>query len=177
MKTCGRCKLLKDRELFVKNSCKKDGLSAYCRECSQGYQRYAYKNSPKRREQVRACQDKLYGNLRAIVSNWLSINPCVDCGEADPVVLEFDHVRGEKKGNISSLSRGQVSEKTLLEEIQKCEVRCANCHRRRHHKMGRRRMESVATGCNPVLNEVSVVGSNPSPITTSLDSSKGRALE
>jgi hypothetical protein len=40
--------------------------------------------------------------------------------------LEFDHVRGEKVDKISSIiNRGWDA---LLTEIDKCEVRCANCH-------------------------------------------------
>ncbi|MFL5733498.1 MAG: hypothetical protein ACJ78Q_09880 [Chloroflexia bacterium] len=46
------------------------------------------------------------------------------------MVLEFDHVSGEKKGNISELALRYGSWETILAEIAKCEVRCANCHRR-----------------------------------------------
>jgi len=56
-------------------------------------------------------------------------HPCVGCGETDPVVLEFDHVRGEKKWNVA-MCYGRSME-SLVEEIAKCEIRCANCHRRR----------------------------------------------
>jgi len=47
------------------------------------------------------------------------------------MVLEFDHVRGTKSGNISEMMRGGFSWKRVLEEIEKCEIRCANCHRRK----------------------------------------------
>ena len=57
-------------------------------------------------------------------------HPCLDCGELDPVVLEFDHVRGEKKFDVGQcLARNTWQ--TVLDEIAKCEVVCANCHRRR----------------------------------------------
>lgn len=59
------------------------------------------------------------------------MNPCVDCGEDDPVVLEFDHVRGDKAGSISLMIHNGVSLETLIIEINKCQVRCANCHRRK----------------------------------------------
>lgn len=62
---------------------------------------------------------------------YLETHPCVDCGENDPVVLEFDHVRGEKEFNIADVARNAVGREKLQEEIQKCEVRCANCHRRK----------------------------------------------
>ena len=55
---------------------------------------------------------------------------CVDCGESDPRCLDFDHVRGKKLRSVSLMKTG-YSVKVLREEIAKCEVRCANCHRKR----------------------------------------------
>jgi L-lysine 2,3-aminomutase len=55
--------------------------------------------------------------------------PCVDCGESDPLVLEFDHLE-EKSFNIAKGLRSHSWE-AILDEIGKCEVVCANCHRRR----------------------------------------------
>jgi hypothetical protein len=56
-------------------------------------------------------------------------HPCVDCGETDPLVLDFDHVYGEKAFNLSACKTLAVGR--VIEEIAKCDVRCANCHRRR----------------------------------------------
>jgi hypothetical protein len=68
-------------------------------------------------------------NQRTVVEHLLT-HPCVECGEDDIVVLEFDHVKGEKIGNVSALIRSAETPK-LRAEIAKCEVVCANCHRRR----------------------------------------------
>ena len=54
----------------------------------------------------------------------------MDCGEADPIVLEFDH-RGDKRAQIVDLIGDHASWPDVFAEIQKCDVRCANCHRRR----------------------------------------------
>ncbi len=67
---------------------------------------------------------------RAYVWNYLSSHPCVDCHETDPLVLTFDHVRGTKKMNISQMVNQGYSIQVLQEEIDKCEVRCMNCHMR-----------------------------------------------
>ena len=60
-----------------------------------------------------------------------SLTPCVDCGEDDPTVLDFDHVRGDKRcalGDVAKLITLPVDD--LLAEIAKCDIRCANCHRK-----------------------------------------------
>lgn len=66
---------------------------------------------------------------QAFVLDHLRRSPCVDCGEADPVVLEFDHV-GEKRAMVTRLAVWSSLE-TLRREIARCEVRCVNCHRLR----------------------------------------------
>jgi hypothetical protein len=65
---------------------------------------------------------------KAAIRWYKSTHPCTDCGEADPVVLEFDHLGG-KDFNLST--GGSRSLTLVIAEIQKCEVVCANCHRRR----------------------------------------------
>jgi hypothetical protein len=61
-------------------------------------------------------------------------HPCTDCGETDPLVLEFDHI-GDKAFNIAA---GLLRYKweTILREIARCEVVCANRHRRRTIRRG-----------------------------------------
>lgn len=65
---------------------------------------------------------------------YLREHPCVDCGETDPVVLEFDHLRDKK----FAISKGLQDRnwQDVLDEIAKCDVVCANCHRRRTAKRG-----------------------------------------
>lgn len=68
--------------------------------------------------------------LRNIVWDYLLLHPCVDCGETDPIVLDFDHL-SDKDSGISVLVNNASSVQTLQAEIAKCSVRCANCHRRK----------------------------------------------
>ena len=71
---------------------------------------------------------KIYQNR---ILEYLEKHPCIDCGEADPIVLTFDHVRGIKEFNISEIFRVQYSWKKIVIEIDKCEIRCCNCHMRK----------------------------------------------
>lgn len=66
---------------------------------------------------------------RDFKNEYLSNHPCIDCGNSDIRVLDFDHVSGIKKRDICKLHRSCVSLQTIIDEIDKCEVRCANCHR------------------------------------------------
>jgi L-lysine 2,3-aminomutase len=68
-------------------------------------------------------------NRRRMV-DYLREHPCVDCGEDDIVVLEFDHLR-DKSANVSAIMLQKNEWRRVLEEMAKCEVVCANCHRRR----------------------------------------------
>lgn len=59
--------------------------------------------------------------------------PCVDCGKVyPPYVMHFDHVpgRGIKLFNIGAWTGGRTvsTMESLLEEIAKCDLVCANCH-------------------------------------------------
>lgn len=76
---------------------------------------------------------------REVVLDYLKTHPCVDCGNSDVRVLEFDHVRGTKIDCVSVGVKDSWSVEKLTQEINKCEVRCANCHKimtdtRRKHK-------------------------------------------
>lgn len=73
---------------------------------------------------------------RALVQEYFEAHPCIDCGESDPVVLDFDHRNPEEKtmGIADLIGINQASNETLLREIEKCDVRCANCHRRKHYQ-------------------------------------------
>jgi len=77
---------------------------------------------------------KVRVRIRAFITAHLKANPCVDCGEANIIVLEFDHIGDDKDFNLSDAARKGVSMKKLNAEIAKCEVRCANCHRRKTYQ-------------------------------------------
>lgn len=79
----------------------------------------------KNRSVLTSAMQEYRARLRAIILT-AKATGCVDCGLKDPRALDFDHVRGTKSFTISY---GDYSPSRLLEEIAKCDVRCANCHR------------------------------------------------
>lgn len=78
---------------------------------------------------------KTRAKVKEAILEYLKGHPCIDCGEKDPVVLEFDHRDGTEKGfAIADGVRRALGVSKVMEEIAKCDVRCANCHRRRTYK-------------------------------------------
>jgi hypothetical protein len=88
----------------------------------------------KNREDLYKAQKKHRVKIRKQVLTYLLSKECADCGEKDPIVLEFDHVDPQNKfKQISTMLSGHYAWKSVLAEIQKCEIRCANCHRRKSY--------------------------------------------
>lgn len=79
---------------------------------------------------------------------YLSDKACLDCGEADPIVLQFDHLpEFEKKFDIGRSITGSTRKwEKILEEMAKCEIVCANCHTRRTAKRSGWRKHLIAEG-------------------------------
>ena len=126
-KRCSKCEVKKPRSEFHKNRRKKDGLQLECKECRRARDQADYRRYKKKRWAARGRIRETRERNRAFVWEHLNCHPCVDCGESDPVVLEFDHVRGEKLACISVLQ--EASLERLKTEVAKCDVRCGNCHR------------------------------------------------
>ena len=103
----------------------------HCKQCQRIYARQHYKEHSELHNQRRYQNHKKYvASNRQAILEYLSGKSCTDCGEADPVVLEFDHVRGDKRYDISRLL-WIATWPAIVRELGKCVVRCANCHRRK----------------------------------------------
>ena len=68
---------------------------------------------------------------KAVLEAYKSERGCARCGESDPVVLQFHHVRGTKSFSIAS-RYARLGIDALLAEAEKCIILCANCHLREH---------------------------------------------
>jgi hypothetical protein len=134
--SCGARKKLTDFTVRSKN---RDGHASRCRACVNAANKRRYDMRPHQaREPLRLFNQKLRDDKAARVFHYLMEHPCVDCGEPDPVVLEFDHRDSEdKRLAIAQMIERRYSWETIASEIAKCDVRCANCHRRRTSKQRR----------------------------------------
>lgn len=122
-KLCIKCQQVKD------HSVRKTGKPAsYCKDCQNEYTRAHYKANKEARISHSA---KTTADHRAAVRDYLNELkdvPCADCGNRFIApVMEFDHVRGEKMFQISKA--GRYGWDKIKEEISKCDIVCANCHR------------------------------------------------
>jgi hypothetical protein len=92
-----------------------------------------YKNSKKRKENIRITHVKNVEFLKKYINRLKENNVCAKCGDARDYVLEFHHTnKSLKENNISILVKG-CSMKKLKEEIIKCILICANCHKEIHY--------------------------------------------
>lgn len=130
--SCPKCLKNKAPAEFARSKARSTGRQLWCRSCKGMYDQDLYQCSPARKRSIQANNKaRAIENAKRVLL-YLLAHPCQDCGEGDPVVLEFDHVRGVKTSAITDMVRGGAYRwETIAAEIEKCVVRCANCHRRR----------------------------------------------
>jgi hypothetical protein len=121
---CSQCRTL----LHEGNRPSRGAICIVCRR-SNGRAHYA-DNREYYVHKARARNQRTRTEVRAWLISYLSEHPCIDCGNDDIRVLEFDHREpGDKKASVSALAALGWSLETVKHEIGKCDVRCANCHR------------------------------------------------
>src|SRR5262245_50566575 len=101
-KTCIKCGLTKDENEF---GWERPGhRNAACKRCRADHQaEYYERNKEKELKYKWERQVRQREKARLYVFTYLSKHPCVDCGESDPIILTFDHVRGIKKMAVSQM--------------------------------------------------------------------------
>ena len=131
-KECPHCK----RDLPITSFTYKDKahtkLSSWCRDCQKEKTLEIRSNNPEKyKKRDREKKAKLYIERRAFIDKYKK-SGCIICGESELVCLDFHHVNQEDKsfeiGNYFHIKPIKVVE----EEIKKCVILCANCHRKVH---------------------------------------------
>ena len=131
MKRCQKCHIEKDEEEYVwrfKALGKRDDI---CKSCRKIYNDQYFNGPAKERhlQQVKERKQIAREVAREYILNYLATHPCVECGESDIRVLEFHHI-GDKEQTISHMVAEGFSVDRIQRELDKCQVLCANCHRK-----------------------------------------------
>jgi len=131
MPICNYCGLEKDEEEFNWRSKSLGIRHPTCKECQKPFRKNWYEGNAKERhlQQVKERKQIVREMAKEYIYQYLSTHPCVECGEKDPVVLEFHHTR-DKVMDIAAIGGAGYSLESIQAEINKCIVLCGNCHKR-----------------------------------------------
>jgi len=145
LRRCSTCCELKTLGSFRVKNTKTGNRAVWCDDCRRAYGRQHYRlNRPVYLAKSRKRNARDRARVRELIDHYLRDHPCVDCGRSDITVLEFDHRDpSSKRLNIGRIAL-MGSWPAVLREIEKCDVRCANCHRRRTaRQFGWARVEGI----------------------------------
>ncbi len=135
MKYCTKCSINKDESCFAQRKLKtKTILQSWCKDCMNKNRMNRYHINKKKEIEVKI---RYKQGLKDFIDSIKSTLKCELCGEDNPIVLDFHHLDpSEKDFTLSDAVRLSKSKKKILNEISKCMVLCANCHRIIHYKEG-----------------------------------------
>ena len=132
MSTCCMCHQEKPEADFAFRSIATGVRQDHCRVCHAACRRQHYLDNREEYIQREVARMKGYREEnRVLLLEYLKSHPCVDCGQSDPVLLEFDHRDRSTKTKAVTHIALRKTWKRVLAEIAKCDVRCVVCHRRR----------------------------------------------
>ena len=136
-KQCSKCKQTKPLTYFGYRT---DGwYNSWCRPCVNANMRKRNRDGnflERSKDQKLVMERKRRERAGLAVAKHLCTHPCVDCGETELAVLDFDHRDPATKSySVTRMVSLQFGLESIFKEIGKCDVRCANCHRRRTAKM------------------------------------------
>lgn len=136
MRICTKCHIAKDvTEFYVKDSAS-NRLHTQCKVCYKEHRKSYYalhyeKYGDEYRKRAKIYRNKIKNIYRNNMLAYLSDKACVICGENDIRVLEFDHLdQNNKLFSISQAVKLGYSWSDVLDEIAKCRILCANCHKK-----------------------------------------------
>jgi hypothetical protein len=131
MKLCSKCKTNKEDHEFNFKYKSLNKRNSWCITCCSKRAKNDYQTNEHRRLKIKLNKEKISNRNRLFIRNYLLEHPC-QCGETNITVLEFHHLHN-KRYSVSTLINGSSISK-IIEEIKKCEVICANCHKRKTAK-------------------------------------------
>jgi hypothetical protein len=102
-------------------------------KANEYYKQYNKKWYQQNKEKVIERKKQRQQEIRDWYRCYKSTLCCAECGESHPACLQFHHKdRKEKKFALGDMAGRASGLKALIEEINKCEVLCVNCHAKHH---------------------------------------------
>jgi hypothetical protein len=130
MKNCRKCLENLPFNNFYTSKKNKDGHQSYCKVCSCSNRVTHYKDNRENEKIVR----KLY--TKTIKDKFIDYKKtcfCSKCNENRWYILDFHHTENNKEYDVANMTNGRNSWETIMKEVNKCIVLCANCHREEHY--------------------------------------------
>lgn len=133
MRTCRICGAKKNDDQFNFRAGKVRRHN-HCKACQKEISRKSYlKHRDRVLKRTKAKKKRYSVQSAAMIDKFLAGKICVICGETDRIVFEFHHRDpAKKKYNVGGMAQRGYAQKTILKEMKKCDILCANCHRRLH---------------------------------------------
>lgn len=130
-RVCRDCSTYKDSDQFYKKVTKggRTYLNSRCKQCHNAYTKAHYAAEPATYKDRAATRKK---GLRQWLRGMKSQLKCNRCGEDHPATLDFHHRYGPKSFSLAKVGTYGWGHDKIEEELDKCEVLCANCHRKEH---------------------------------------------
>lgn len=132
MKKCKKCDTVRPKTDFAIDNSTKDKLATCCKVCHKEWGKINYQLN---KEKVGARLIAKRKRVKEYVNNLKRKTGCQNCAENEPVCLDYHHTNPENKiERVSYIARCSTSFNKINQEIEKCVLLCANCHRKLHYK-------------------------------------------
>lgn len=123
--------MLRSRQALLAEIAKCDIVCANCHRL-RTQRRHAERRPASRGSSVYLARKRAAWRAHAELLNRLRHVPCADCARSfPPCAMDFDHRRGVTKRVAVTRMIGRAGVEAILEEVAKCDIVCANCHRLR----------------------------------------------
>ena len=129
MKICRKCLNNLPFDNFYISKSNKTGFQSYCKKCSCFNRTQHFRKNIIHEKKVK----KAYSlKIKNKFIEYKKTCFCSKCNENRWYVLDFHHIENNKDYDIANMCQGRTSWETIMKEINKCIVLCANCHREEH---------------------------------------------
>lgn len=140
-KKCPACKIHKEHAEYSNHKNNPDGLQTVCKKCQELKTVKGYRENSSSTDQLDKYLNKNKNEIYRL--KFLKFKEgCTDCKKFYPNAMDFDHVTGQKSFNISEIYQYGLDYETQIklvkEEMEKCEVRCGNCHRKATYRRSKK---------------------------------------